>query len=362
MYRVSMMAFLLMTGCGMESAVVGGVCKAGFIESNGECVPSPNSVSAYMPSTEKHGNGPIGTTDSSKDGGQTTGSVGKTHPTTIEPFEPPTVAPTTPAPVIVEPPIPTPGLVCEPPLVACHGECIDVESDPMNCGACGRICPSNICVARECQGATPGDVVLIGHDMKTAITGSSHARVLANAVGIPTTDPIRVLSYEEGSDTTTSATVRALLGATISRKVSFTTASPEAIESGRLYADYDVVLVEGAAGTDAATLGARWTTSLRTFTKKGGVVVALDNGSSDMPALLASSQLMTVGSRIPFPTTTHFVVTSASDVVARQLLSPFAAFGASVGFDGVEAQSVDLTWVVRAGETGAPTVVHKIVR
>src|SRR5207247_1502078 len=119
-----------------------------------------------------------------------------------------------------------------------------------NCGACGRICPSNICVARECQGATPGDIVLVGHDMRLAWSGSVQAKVLVNAVSIPTTDPIRVLSYEAGAPNDVTEWTRKLLDYGISRKVEFSSALPAALESSNLYASYDVVLVHGAADAD----------------------------------------------------------------------------------------------------------------
>ncbi|MBX3264488.1 MAG: hypothetical protein KF782_32750, partial [Labilithrix sp.] len=221
-----------------------------------------------------------------------------------------------------------------------------------------------ICVAGECVGATPGDVVLIGHDMANAMSGSSQAKVLTNAVSIPTTDPIRVLSYEAGADGATSAHVRALLGAGIrSRSVVFTTASAEAIAEDGLYARYDVVLIHGAAGPDPAELGREWRSSLTTFTGKGGVVVALDSGASDVPALVSSARLLEVAGHVPLGASTKFVVSGAADVVGAQVLSPYAAFGPSVGFLGAPEPDPDLTWVVRADDGAAlPTVIHRVVR
>ena len=342
---------LTTAACGVESALVGGTCKPGYVEYAGSCVAAPSGTSP---------------TFDPKDPSKPT--VTPKGPVTLAPrpsFEEP--PPFEPGPS-VEPPGRSAGRsagpVCADPLVACRGECISVESDPLNCGACGRICPSNICVARECVGATPGDVVLIGHDMKNALGGSSQAKVLTNAVSIPTTDPIRVLSYEAGADATTAARVRALLGAGIrNRAVRFTSASAQSIEQGGLYADYDVVLVHGAAGDDPMRLGNRWSTALQTFTEKGGVFVALDSGASDVPALVNATGLLAVESHVPLAGATQFVVSGAADVVGTQVLSPFAAFGASVGFVGVQDVSPDLTWVVRTdGGESLPTVIHRVVR
>jgi hypothetical protein len=290
-------------------------------------------------------------------------------------FGSPAAAPTPPKPDItgpfkpvipppVDPPEDPPVLVCEAPLVACQGECISVENDPLNCGACGRICPSNICVARECVGATPGDVVLIGHDMSNVMSWSSQAKVLTNAVSIPTTDPIRVLSYEAGAAAPTAALVRAVLRENIKgRQVQFTAAAEEALESGALYASYDVVLVHGAAVPDPIGLGGRWSAALHTFTKRGGVFVAIDGGDTDVPGLVNATGLLEVTAHTPIAGSTQFVISGASDVVGAQVLSPFAAFSNSVGFLGVPAPSADLTWVVRTDDGAAlPTVVHKIAR
>jgi len=339
---------LTTAACGVESALVGGTCKPGYVEHAGSCVAAPSGTSpTFDPNDSKPNVTPKGPAPLTPE------------PPVKPPVDPPVDPPDDPP---VDPPDDPP--VCADPLVACRGECISVESDPLNCGACGRICPSNICVARECVGATPGDVVLIGHDMTNALGGSSQAKVLTNAVSIPTTDPIRVLSFEAGSDAAGAANVRALLGTGIrNRAVRFTTASAEGIEQGGLYASYDVVLVHGAAVDDPAGLGNRWSSSLRTFTEKGGVLIALDSGASDVPALVNATGLLAVASHVPLAGGTQFVVSSASDVVGAQLLSPFAAFGPSVGFVGIPAAGPDLTWVVRADDGASlPTVIHRVIR
>ena len=55
------------------------------------------------------------------------------------------------------------------------------------------------------------------------------------------------------------------------------------------------------------------------------------------------------------------IVTAPGDVVGAHLLSPYAAFGKTVGYD--VAPRPDVTWVVRtAAAPGYPTVLHKIAR
>jgi hypothetical protein len=199
--------------------------------------------------------------------------------------------------------------------------------------------------------------------MSQAWDGSVQAKVLTNAVSIPTTDPIRVLSYEAGASTSVTEWTRKLLGDAITRQVTFTLAAPEAIAAGNLYASYDVVLVHGAAGNDPAGLGASWAPALQTFTKRGGVFVAIDGGSSDVPSLVNATGLISVTSHQALPSWTHFAVTGANDVVGAKLLSPYAGAGSSVAFDGVDSPSADVTYVVRTDDVASlPTVIHKVAR
>lgn len=367
--RVSV-AFVILSftvGCGIESSLVGGRCKDGTTLSGDTCVAPQPGVTLITP-TDPPATSATGTATGSKLAAPSSKPEPAVDPT--EPTDPTHSDPTDPITdipeIIVPEPVPTP-LVCAAPLVACHGKCISVTSDPANCGACGKICPSNICIDGECQGAMPGDVVLIGHDFTNANAGSAQAKVLVNALSIPTTDPIRVLSYEDGASE--DAVVRAKLVATAGirgREVSFERAdSAGSLTSMALSRAYDVVLIHDASAGDALETGASWSASLGEFTMKGGVVVALDNGSSPMPELLTSSGLLAVASHTLLPAATHLVVTAAGDVVGAQVLSPYAAFGAPVSFQGLAPQSADLAWVVRTKTDAGPAdpiVVHRIVR
>jgi hypothetical protein len=367
--RSSACALILLSfsaGCGIESSLVDGRCKDGLELSGGKCV-APGGITSVTPTdppSEMFGNLPPS---------ETTESVPSALGPVIAPSE---LFPTTvdePPQLITEPPIAPPELlptelVCSAPLVACRGACIAVVSDGANCGACGKICPSNICIDGECVGATPGDVVLIGHDYASAFAGSAQAKVLVNAMTIPTTDPIRILSFEDGAPVDTVDNTRYLAASGIyGRKVQFTRApSASALESDTLGRSYDIVLIHEASAVDPVVTGESWAGSLGRFTEKGGVVVALDRGTSPIPLLLSSSGLLQVSGHTALPIGTHLTVASASDVVGAQVLSPYAAFGAPVSFQGLPAQSADLTWVVRAtngvGTSGDAVVVHRIVR
>ena len=360
-------------GCGIESSLVGGRCRDGMELSGNTCVAPapggtlvaptdpPGDAKACAPPSSVSGvvDGP------SRDPDYTGRPPALVAPEPIEPEQPigPYVSPVDPVT-----PVTPPELVCEAPLVACHGMCISVTSDAANCGACGKICPSNICIDGVCQGATPGDVVLIGHDYTSASEGSAQAKVLVNALSIPTTDPIRVLSYEDGAPQETVAQAKAVAVAGIhGRTVRFTKApSASTLAVATLAKSYDIVLIHDASAGDATDIGASGSTSLGDFTMKGGVVVALDRGTSPMPKLLSSAGLLAVTSHTTLPDATHLVVTAAADVVGAQVLSPYAGFGAPVSFQGIATPSTELGWVVRwadsSGTLGDPVVVHRIVR
>ena len=87
---------------------------------------------------------------------------------------------------------------CLPPLVRCGPLCLNVQTDPDNCGGCGRVCESGICVDGMCSGAFPGHLVVIGHDYRRSRTGQNY--IAGNSVillsnSLPS-DVIEVVVYE----------------------------------------------------------------------------------------------------------------------------------------------------------------------
>jgi hypothetical protein len=366
---IAVFALSFVAGCGSEASLVGGRCRDGMELHGNTCVAPPGSV-AITPNDPPQVTGASGNSSAIK----TSATPALPAPPTFVPdpnSDPAHEAPDAVHAPQLDPPVPPPppvALVCDAPLAACHGVCIPVVTDAHNCGACGKICPSNICIDGECQGATPGDVVLIGHDYRNALAGSAQTKVLVNALSIPTTDPIRVLSYEDGA-APAAVTMAKLLasGGLHGREIQFTIAgSASDLASSTLARSYDVVLVHDASAGDPVTTGASWADSLGTFTMKGGVVVALDNGLSPMPELLTSSALLAVTSHTLMADGTHLAVTGAGDVVGAQVLSPYAGYGPSITFQGMAAPNVDFDWVVRAtdagGALGDPVVLHRVVR
>lgn len=368
-------------GCGSEHALVGGRCKEGLLALDGTCVRPGTSPTIEVSGTEppedpELASGvvpapPVFAFDAAPNATWEAGV----------PLDPPDAdardapdAPDADTPDVNTPDASLPDAnapdappVCAAPLVACRGQCISVTSDPLNCGACGKVCPSNICVAGECQGETPGDVVLVGSAFEDAWGGSAEAKVLLNAVSIATTDPIRVLTWETGASAPSVTNVKTMLGSSLrGRGIAFTAANDaSALADQGLAIQYDVVLLFDAAGADPSARGASWATGLGRFAEKGGVVVALDGQHGGMPALVTATGLLSVPAHTELAAGAHLAVAAPNDVIGQQVLSPYATSGAAIVFPGASAPSADVTWVVRAGEDGglgAPHVVHRTVR
>ena len=363
MKRLSAYAFLglaLVAGCGIENALVGGHCAAGKVLENDLCVDLTGNSPPEVPTTDS--------TPASPDSGAVTDASVATDSSKKDSALPFTETVQPPLPVEVDSGADADvDMMCTPPLVLCRGKCISVDGDPMNCGACGKQCPSNICVMGECQGATPGDVVLIGHDYTNALSGSAQTKVLVNTMSIPTTDPIRVLSFETGADPAAVAQLKYLATTGISRKIKYTVApSASWLASTTLTKNYDIVIINDASAVNPATVGPTWAAPLNTFAMKGGVVLAIDTGASPMPALLTNAGLLTMSGHTVLPDMSHLLVTSAADVIGAGVLSPYAAFGTPVSFQGMTPEGNDMSWVVQVqqsdGTAGDPVVVHRTVR
>jgi hypothetical protein len=261
---------------------------------------------------------------------------------------------------------------CASPLKACDGTCVDETTDPMNCGACDRVCPSGICIASLCEGSALGDIVIIGHDYASSNVRVSEKTLLANAVFLPPTNPLRVLSFEQYAAVPQVTNVKNVLkqAATASgRQITFTPVADYTLVPADLAStSYDVLLVydqpEAPVGS-LSTVGTTWALSLGNFTALGGDVVVLDGASGTNPQmtdfLTQSSLLQTTAETRVAPGTQLFVVASG-DAVGNFVVSPYAAQADTVSFVTTEANGGNVAYVVDEGSdaSAVPVVIHKI--
>lgn len=390
----------LAQGCQSENAVVGGACAPGYAECGGRCVDTTTDVdncgacaAPCAPGVACIGavcggarDGSLdgnadGAGDGSNDGGDLDGAAGDGGD---ECGPPPYTTPDScgACGVVCVPPngrclrnmagmyVCSPN--CAAPLSECNNICVDLDNDPLNCGACGKFCPSNVCQLGMCQGSTPGDIVVIGHDYKSALAGSSQAKVLTNAVFIPRSDPLRILSYEQFSDASAVASVKSIIqSARAGRMVNFTVATnPAPLMATTLAQNYDVILIpdqQGSAPASLATIAVNWAAPLADFARRGGVIVALDGaaGQAGMPQLITGAALLDLPAHQAIPAGSLVGIVAPSDTVGSLVIGPYGAFASTATLQPNEPNGGDVTYVARqmvGGVPADPVVIHKVVR
>ena len=269
------------------------------------------------------------------------------------------------------------GFVCTPtcaaPLVDCGtGTCIDLTTDPFNCGACALICPSQLCRSSACVGATPGSLVYIGNDYAKPPSSAPQARVFSNAVFAASGSSLEVLAYERYADPNAISSASAILSAAAARggrTLHLTPTNNDVdIPTTLSILQYDTLVVldqSGAAAGALGALGSSWAATLASFTQSGGVVVVLDGGTGagEMPAFLTNTGLLSVTGHAPVAAGSELDVLTPSDVVGVQVITPYGA-GADTMMITTEPSIGNVVYVVApAGDGGAlaPVVVHKVL-
>jgi hypothetical protein len=261
-----------------------------------------------------------------------------------------------------------PPFSCDAGLTSCGGPCVDLTSDPENCGGCRNVCASQLCVASSCAGTVPGNVVFIGHDYQSTLNGTAQARVLTNAIFLAQPVNVHVLSYEKYADQGAVARVHGILSssAAAGRTLTVTPTSDDADVTGLTFLDFQVLLVldQPIAPVDLGALGTSWAPTLASFTQAGGIVIVLDSGGGahGMPALVTGTGLLSVTGDAPLTIGTPLQVVAPGDALGVGVLSPYAAGQHSVSVT-TEPPAGNLVYVVVAPNDGgtAPVVVHKVL-
>ena len=222
-----------------------------------------------------------------------------------------------------------------------------------------------------CVGTTTGDIVVIGHDYASSNVRSSEAKILANAVFLPPSNPLRIVSFEQYADPTQVANVKAALASAAlarGRTLSLTKVTDYTLVPGDLTGGmYDVLLVYDQANAPAGTLltvGQAWQTPVKDFVATGGDVVVLDGASGPRPQmtdLLTAASLLQATGEVVIPKGTQLLVAASGDAVGTFVLSPYAAQTNTVSFVTSEANGGSVTYVVDELTAGGlvPVVIHK---
>ncbi|MFO0565143.1 MAG: hypothetical protein U0263_05745 [Polyangiaceae bacterium] len=262
---------------------------------------------------------------------------------------------------------------CPPPLTYCAGTCVDTQTDPDHCGQCGNECPSGICQAGKCVGATAGHVVLLCASFEQASQSSSITLLLGNAVFLPPQNPVRILGYVEHTPNAIQNKLGQVLGWSAQAKGrSYTltpTTSPSAIPTQLKKADYDVLLVYDQPNAPAGALGSSgssWAATVASFVGGGGVVVVASGGGGvgEVDELVTNAGLLSVSQQAAVPNGTVMANLAPFDAVGLNVLSPFVALKQSCTFSTSASPGPGTVFVVApmSGDAGAsaPMVVHRI--
>ncbi|MEO6600010.1 MAG: hypothetical protein ABIQ16_09080 [Polyangiaceae bacterium] len=263
-------------------------------------------------------------------------------------------------------------LICDDPLKACNGQCVDFNIDPLNCGSCGTACESGICQGGMCVGAKSGHVVAACMDYQTAAAGTPQTTLLRNTVFLSDATSMRILAYTEFAPAAARAKVDQDIGFAAMnpapRAFKITPLDKSTAATAQLsISKYDVFLIYDQSAAPAgrmATVGAAWHTNsvLDSFVAAGGMVIVLSGGSSEMDQFLSSSQLLDVSAQT-IVTGSKLYNRGGVDSVGKNVISPFLAPSSSCTFTTTAVPDIATSFVLtdtQSGSFGAPAVVHRV--
>lgn len=225
----------------------------------------------------------------------------------------------------------------------------DTETDPFNCGECGRVCASGLCTAGVCEGAYAGHIVAIGHDFSESNAPMRH--VLANAASLGIRADLGIAHYAPaGSSAAASSSALRTGLATMGRPWhAVALAGPASLSSGERI---DVLVIDPLHGDPDAVAadGAAWQPALDRFLAEGGTVIVLEGAGSVTYRFASGAGLYTLAAPDPV-SGTPAVIIDAADAVVDHVPSPYLAAQVSVAYQGAPEPVVTTP-------TGATIVFH----
>jgi hypothetical protein len=248
---------------------------------------------------------------------------------------------------------PPDALVCTLPTTACNNVCVDIQTDPDNCGACGRVCASGVCSMGVCGGVSRGQIVAIGHDYRSFHAGM--ARVLGNSTALGVHFDVGITRLTGTADAASRSGVTSAITSSMRGFGrpwhNVTLPAPGAVLTG-----VDVVVVDAQLGDGAAAeaLGTSWRSSLTNFLSRGGVVVVLEGASGVSYRFAIGANLYTTAAPIEVTGQLADVVDGA-DATTQQVAAPYLAETTSVALPGTQRAAIAI-------QGGGGTVVFHFAR
>lgn len=246
-------------------------------------------------------------------------------------------------------------------LSLCGEICVDTAEDLAHCGGCGQACTAGAaCIGGTCVGRAVGHVVMIGHDMTAA--RPPMRTMVGNALFLVRSAPVRVLVYEaqtaEGSKTGIADAMR-LSAQSLGRTYTVTPAAAEQLTLQLSAADVLVVGPQQAASdADLQMLGTVWSTALRGFLRRGGVILLFDAGGANAGTYQIlgpdGADLMPVTGRSAAFASRDLELVAFSDAIAAGMPSRYRSEGLTATFVVDPAVPV----VVRDPISMLPVVIH----
>lgn len=248
------------------------------------------------------------------------------------------------------------GPLCVLPEVRCASVCVDLATDPENCGACGVSCASGLCDVGRCVGPLAGHVVIVGHDYETS--RAAMRLLVGNAVFLARTTPVSVLAYEGDSTTASRRGTDAAVDATavaLGRRWTRTVGAAGTLVGALRAADVLLVYAQARA-TDATLLSLRalLAAPLDGFLRRGGVVVILETATATNAGTfqILDPSLFDATGVVDLDGTTLSVV-APGDPVALGMPLRYHAERTTVRFDGSGSGGAVVT-----EPGGSPVVLH----